>query len=386
VLLIIVAGAWVGGRHPDWLPGPIRSALVGDSDTTVVREAIDEIHGTFFREIPKDKLADEAIDGLVAKLGDRFSHYFDPAEYRRFKQSQRNEFSGVGLQVSQHPQGLRVEAVYDGTPAKRAGLQRGDIIVAVDGHPLTGVPQDTAVADIKGPPGSSVRLTWLRDGKRVTRELMRSTVTVPVVASELRSQAKCKVGVTRLSQFSPGAHSEAYASLRRLEQRGARAFVLDLRGNGGGLITEARLIASAYLSDGTIVTTRGRTTGESTLRASGEPVVPKAPVVVLVDGGTASASEIVAGALQDRHRGLVVGTKTFGKGVFEEVIELSNGGALVITAGQYFTPSGRNLGGKGVVGRGAGIAPDVQAEDNPKTERDEGLERALRVVGARCPS
>jgi carboxyl-terminal processing protease len=380
-VLLLVAGAWVGGRHPGWLPG----ALGGDRDTAVVNDAIDEVHRAFFRKIPRDQLANEAIAGLVARLGDRFSHYFDPAEYRRYKDSREGQFSGVGLEVSQDPRGLRVQAVYDGSPAKRAGLRVGDVIVAVDGRSLAGVAQDTAVADIQGPPGSSVRLTWLRGRQRVTRLLTRSTVTVPVVASELRTAASCRIGVARLSQFSSGAHAELYAALQRLKARGAKAFVLDLRANGGGLITEARLVASAFLTDGTIVTTRGRSTGASTLRATGDPVVPSAPLVVLVDGGTASASEIVAGALQDRHRARVVGTRTFGKGVFEEVIELSNGGALVITAGQYFTPSGRNLGGKGVVARGAGISPDVSARDDPKTVRDEGLDGALQAVGTRCP-
>jgi carboxyl-terminal processing protease len=142
-------------------------------------------------------------------------------------------------------------------------------------------------------------------------------------------------------------------------------------------------VASAFLDEGPIVTTRGRAVSERTLRATGSPVIPEAPVVVLVDNGTASASEIVAGALEDRDRATVVGTKTFGKGVFQQVLELSNGGALDITAGQYFTPSGRNLGGRGV-SRGSGIEPSVRAADDPDTARDEGLARAAGVVAGKC--
>jgi carboxyl-terminal processing protease len=186
------------------------------------------------------------------------------------------------------------------------------------------------------------------------------------------------------SQFSSGAHAEVYAALRRLKARGAERFVFDLRGNGGGLVTEAQLIASAFLRDGKIVTTRGRDVPERTLKATGDPIVPRRPLSVLVDRDTASASEIVTGALQDRHRATVVGTRTFGKGVFQEVIELSNGGALDITAGQYFTPSGRNLGGHGVR-TGAGITPDVPARDDPRTARDEALRVALDVAGG-CAS
>jgi carboxyl-terminal processing protease len=385
VVVLLVLGAWVGGRHSDWLPGPIRSALVGDKDTAVVQEAIDRVHDTYYRKIPKSQLADDAIAGVVAKLDDRFSNYFDPAEYKRFKQSQNSEFSGVGLQVAQHPKGLRVEAVYDGSPAKRAGLRPGDVIIAANGRNLAGMSQEESVALVKGPPGSDVKLTWLSGGQRRTRTVARSTVTVPVVASQLRTDRGCKVGVVRLSQFSSGAHAEVYAALRKLKKRGAQDFVLDLRDNGGGLVSEAQLIASAFISDGPIVTTRGRAVKEQTLRATGDAIVPKAPMAVLVDGGTASASEIVTGALQDRGRAKVVGSETFGKGVFQEVLELSNGGALDITAGQYFTPKGRNLGGKGVA-KGKGIMPDVKAEDDPKTRKDEGLDRAIAVAGAKCRS
>lgn len=385
VLVLLAAGAWVGGRHSGWLPGPVRSAVVGDGDTAVVREAIDRVNRTYYRKIPKDKLADDAIAGIVARLGDRFSNYFNPAEYKRFRQAQSSEFSGVGLQVSPSTRGLRVEAVYDGSPAKRAGLRSGDVIVAAGAKPLRGLSQDAAVALVKGPPGTDIRLAWMRDGKRITKTVTRSTVTVPVVASALKRENSCAIGVVRLAQFSSGAHAEVDKALRRLKARKAKAFILDLRGNGGGLVSEAQLVASAFLTDGPIVTTRGRTVPSQTLNATGDAIYPKGPLAVLVDKGTASASEIVTGALQDRNRATVVGTRTFGKGVFQEVLDLSNGGALDITAGQYFTPKGRNLGGRGVK-TGTGIAPDVKASDDPKTAADEGLDRATRVVGRRCPS
>jgi carboxyl-terminal processing protease len=384
VVVLLALGTWVGGRHSSWLPGPVRDALVGDGDTAVVEEAIDRVHDTYYREIPKSTLADDAIAGVVAKLDDRFSNYFDPAEYKKFKQSQNSEFSGVGLQVAQDPKGLEVEVVYDGSPAKRAGLKAGDVIVAADGHDLAGKSQQDSVSLVQGPPGSDVRLTWLRDGKKRTKTVTRSTISVPVVASQMRSDDGCRIGVVKLAQFSSGAHAEVYAALRRLQKRGAKAYVLDLRDNGGGLVSEAQLVASAFLQDGPIVTTKGRAVKQQTLRATGDPVIPKAPLAVLVDGGTASASEIVTGALQDRDRAKVVGTETFGKGVFQEVLELSNGGALDITAGQYFTPKGRNLGGKGV-SKGKGIEPDVKAQDNTKTRKDEALDRAETVLRPSCP-
>ena len=384
MVVLLVFGIWVGGRHPGWLPGPLRGALVGDTHTAVVKEAIDRVHDTYYRKIPEDQLADDAIDGVVKRLDDRFSNYFSPAEYRRFKESQHSEFSGIGLSVSGDPRGLRVETVYDGSPAKRAGMEKGDLVVEAAGHKLSGRNSDEAVSFIKGPPGSQVRVTWERGGKRFTKTITRSTVSVPVVASQMARAGACKAGIVRLAQFSSGAHSELYAALKREQKRGAKAFVLDLRGNGGGLVSEAQLVASAFLRSGKIVTTKGRSVPERTLDATGDPVVPTQPLVVLVDKGTASASEIVTGALQDRHRAKVVGTQTFGKGVFQEVIELSNGGALDITAGQYFLPSGRNLGGKGVA-TGSGIQPDVKAADDPKTKnRDEAQDRALAVLARSC--
>ena len=384
MVLLLLFGIWVGGRHPGWLPGFVRAPLVGDTHSAAVREAIERVHDTYYRAIPEKQLADDAIDGIVRRLDDRFSNYFTPAEYRRFKDSQNSQFSGIGLAVSGVRRGLRVETVYDGSPAKGAGIRPGDLIVAAGGHALMGLTSEEAVSFIKGPPGSEVKVTWLRGERRITKTIVRSEVSVPVVASEVDRAGSCKAGVVRLAQFSSGAHAELYSALRRMKRRGAKVFVLDLRGNGGGLVSEAQLVASAFLRSGKIVTTRGRAVPERTLNATGDPVVPTQPLVVLVDGSTASASEIVTGALQDRHRAKVVGTRTFGKGVFQEVLELSNGGALDITAGQYFTPSGRNLGGRGVA-TGSGIQPDVQAVDDPKTtKRDEAKDRALAVLARSC--
>jgi carboxyl-terminal processing protease len=385
VVLVLVLGIWLGGRHPSWLPGFVRSPLVGDSESAVVREAIDDVSHTYYRKIPKSQLSDDAIGGVVQKLNDRFSNYFNPAEYQRFKLATSSEFSGIGTAVSQDPRGLKVEVVYDDSPAKRAGMLAGDVITDVGRQSLAGKRQEDSVALIKGPPGSDVRLTWIHEGKRLTKTLTRNTVEVPVVASSLKRQSGCPIGYVKLAQFSSGAHAEVYDALQRLRRRGAKAYIFDLRGNGGGLVSEAQLIASAFLKDGPIVTTKGRAVAAHTLDATGHPVIPNAPLVVLVDGGTASASEIVAGALQDRHRADLVGEKTFGKGVFQQVIELSNGGALDITAGQYFLPSGRNLGGKGV-SQGAGLHPTVKAVDDPKTKnRDEGLDRGLQVAASKCP-
>ena len=384
-LALIALGVWLGARHPSALPGPVERALVGPRSDRVVEEALDQVGSTYYRKIPRSQLRDDAIAGIVAKLQDRFSNYFTPAEYKHFKDQQDSSFTGVGITVSPDPRGLRVQKVFDGSPAKRAGIVAGDVITASNGHSLKGLNTDRASTLIKGPAGSDVQLTFDHAGKSRTETLTRSAISVPVVASTLREVCGKKVGVVALSQFSSGAHAEVYAALQRLKARGAQAFVFDLRENGGGLVDEAQLIASAFLPDGKIVTTRGRNVPSRTLNATGQPIVPKAPLVVLVDRGTASASEIVAGALQDRGRAKLVGTRTFGKGVFQEVIELSNGGALDITAGQYFTPNGRNLGGRGVVqgrdvSRGVGLRPDIAVATNFRSKTDEQLRTGLDAV------
>src|SRR6201986_5054766 len=169
MVVLLVFGIWVGGRPPGCVPGPVRGALVGDTHSAVVKEALDRVHDTYYRKIPEDQLADDAISGVVQRLNDRFSNYFTPAEYKRFKDSQHSEFSGIGLSVSGDPHGLRVETVYDGSPAKRAGLRKGDVVVAAAGHDLAGRNSDEAVSFIKGPPGSQVKVTWTRDGKRFTK-------------------------------------------------------------------------------------------------------------------------------------------------------------------------------------------------------------------------
>jgi carboxyl-terminal processing protease len=378
-LVLLAAGIFLGG-HPDRLPGFVRDPLVGDKDTRVVREAIDRVNETYYRKIPESQLADSSLKGIVASLHDRFSNYFTPKEYKQFQQVSNSEFSGIGLQVNQHQRGLQITRVYDDSPASRSHLKTGDLIVAAGKTSLKGKPSDYSVSLIKGPPGSDVTLTVVHDGKSRMVTLTRATITVPVVASALRTVDGEKLAVIALDTFStPGAHAQVYSAIRRRLKQGAKGLVLDLRHNGGGLVKEAQLVASAFLAEGKIVSLRGRGVEPQTLSATGDPIAKSTPLVVLVDRDTASASEIVAGALQDRNRAKIVGTRTFGKGVFQEVIELRNGGALDITAGQYFTPKGRNLGGGGVK-QGAGIQPDVKASDDRKTRRDEGLDRALKVL------
>jgi len=384
VILALVVGVWIGGRHGDLVPGPLRGALVGNNDQIVVNEALDDINDTYYRKLPPGQLANSAIEGAVKKLNDRFSNYFTPAEYAKFQEAQASSFTGIGVTVDRSKRGLLIRSVYKGSPAKAVGIEPGDQIVEANGRSLKGLTTEQSSQLVKGPAGTKVRLKVVHDGKERIVVADRRPISVPVVASLMKTVCGKKIGIVALSSFTSGAHAEVYAALRKLKKQGAQAYIFDLRNNGGGLVDEAQLIASAFIASGPIVTTRGRNVPTRTLEATGDPIVPTAPLVVLTNGGTASASEIVAGALQDDGRATLVGEKTFGKGVFQEVIELSNGGALDITAGQYFTPKGRNLGGKGVA-QGAGLKPDLLVKQPDEATKDLALRAALAKLGG-CAS
>jgi carboxyl-terminal processing protease len=374
VLLTLGAGMWLGG-HPDKLPEPLRDVFVDDTASVQV-EASDLIRENYYRSVGERRLREASLRGMVRSLRSRFSHYFTPAENRLFRESASGQFSGVGMTVIERPRGLLVAGVFEDSPAQGAGIRAGDLITAVNGKSIAGKPSDVSTALIKGKPGTYVRLTVRRPGGRTRRlRVRREQIRVPAVDGALRRTSGGRVGLVELTAFSSGAHGELVTELRRLERRGAQGFVLDLRANGGGLLDEAVLVSSAFVPDGTIVTTDGRARPRRVFKATGD-VATRKPVVVLVDRGTASASEIVTAALKERLRAPVVGRRTFGKGVFGQIFDLSDGGALDLVVGNYFTPSGRNLNGRG-------IRPDIRAADDLRTRRDEALERALQALAGR---
>src|SRR6185437_15840506 len=320
-VLLLVFGIWLGG-HPSKLPGFMRTTFVANHETQVVNEAIERVSSDYYRPVSKASLSSSSIAGMISSLKDPYSTYLSPKEFESFDQPA--SFAGIGVSIDPRPAGLEVVRVFDASPAQRAGLKVGDLIVGVNGRSLRKVPANTSVALIKGPAGTNVRLT-VKSHARPPRTItvMRATISEPVVASTMRTVHGVKLGWIYLATFSEGA-------------------------NGGGLVSEARLVASIFVSSGVIVTTRGRSQPTTVLSAAGGAIPTRIPVVVLVDHDTASASEIVTAALQDHHRATVVGTHTYGKGVFQELEPLSAGGAIKITVGEYYTPNGRNLGGSGV--------------------------------------
>jgi carboxyl-terminal processing protease len=358
------------------------AAIAGDlGDSDLTSQASEVIRDDYYKPVEGSVLDNASLDGMIRELrkryDDRFSHYLDPDELKLFEAASSGRFSGVGLTVTGVKRGLRVASVLPDTPAQRAGIEEGDLITAVDGRSLTGVPAEVSTARIKGPPGTAVELRVAPGSGGRTRnvELKRATVELPVARGEIRRAGTRRVAHVRYESFRAGAHGELRSTLERLYRRGAEGLVLDLRGNGGGLLTEAVLSASVFLSKGElVVSTDSRTMGHRDYEATGDPL-PQHPTVVLINRDTASAAEILASALGDHRLATIVGTRSFGKGTFQEVVHLAAGGALDLTVGEYFTADGVSLAGKG-------ITPEVRAVDDPETPRDEGLRRALAVLAS----
>jgi carboxyl-terminal processing protease len=372
-LVALVLGIFLGG-HPELLPGGLRDALV-EEDRALRAEIIEKIEDNFYRPVDEQRLDDASLKGIVESLDDPYSHYLTPDEAKSVRESISGEFEGVGMTVEEDRRGLRVLTVFDGSPAEAAGIAKGDLILAVDGRSIAGLNSELATGRIKGPAGSEVELEVFSQGDEDARTVTveRERIDVPVTESRVVERDGHRIGVVELLGFSSGAHGALRREIDGLTERGVDRLVLDLRGNGGGLLSEAVLVSSLFVEDGEIVSVRGRSRPERSEEAKGDAIDEDVPVVVLVDGGSASASEIVAGALRDRGRATLVGTNTFGKGLVQEVEPLTNGGYLDLTVANYYLPGGRTIGENG-------LKPQVRARDNPETQRDEALPVALDTV------
>src|ERR1700749_5060503 len=381
-VIVLLVGVWFGG-HPSWLPGPIRSAFVSQSNNDkLVNQVLGLIQNDYYRKVSRSDLVNKGLKAAVASLDDPYSHYYDQSDYKSFQNIDDPHDSGVGISITPVRSGLDIVSVFAGSPAARAGLTRGDVVTAVGSTSLAHHSYQSSTALIKGRPGTSVRLTIRRGGSDRVVTLRRANIVVPVTASKVLDYKGTKLGYVELGSFTDGSGDQVRSQVQQVLHQGARAIILDLRGNGGGLLNEAVNVASVFIPDGTIVSTDGRAQPRQVYLAKpNRTVAPKIPMVVLVDSGTASAAEIVTGALQDRGRAKVVGTHTYGKGVFQEIEPLSNGGALDFTVGEYFTPSGRNLGGGGVK-QGKAIQPNVYAFTKSTAKTDTALTVAEKTVSA----
>jgi carboxyl-terminal processing protease len=380
LVVVLGAGLWLGG-HPQKLPSFLQDVFVGGEAGLLV-EASETIEDNYFREVGNRQLTNASLQGMARGLrhgfGDRFSDYFSPETLANFNEEISGRFTGVGLEVTEVKQGLRADHVFKGSPAEGAGIEAGEVIVSVDGASIAGLSSEAATEKIKGPEMTEVTLGVLepKTGKVRRLRVTREQIALPVATGTVKTVDGRKLGYVRFATFSEGSAELLRKQVEKVNRKGAKGIVLDLRENGGGLLQEAVEAASIFLPEGEVVTeTKSRTQGHAVYKTVGGNLskTPE-PLVLLIDRNTASAAEILTAALADDADAPVVGTRSYGKGVFQQEFDLSNGGALKLTVGEYFTPDGVNLA------ESHGIHPDVKVSDNPATKPDEGLERALEVL------
>ena len=307
----------------------------------------------------------EAIRGMLGSLNDPYTRFLDPKQFKEMQIDTSGELMGVGIQLSldKDSKELIVVSPIEGTPASKAGVQPKDVIVTIDGKSTQGMGTEDAVKLIRGPEGSEVVLGLRRKGTVVTVPLTRARIEIHAVESSLNRTANgTRIGYIRLKQFNANASREMREAIRNFEQDGVDGYVLDVRFNPGGLLDASVDIARQWLNKGTIVSTRTREGIRDVRRATGSAMTTK-PVVVLVNEGSASASEILSGALQDNNRAKLVGQKTFGKGLVQSVRGLADGSGITVTIAKYLTPKGTDIHKNGIV-------PDIQAKLTEKELKD----------------
>ena len=389
IALVALAGAGslaaVVVLGSDLLLGSSTAAIISDSP----KEVMDEAWQIVFRDyldttgkytddrwkiLRRDVLnksygnkkdAYEAIRGMLATLDDPYTRFLDPREFKEMQIDTSGELSGVGIQLSldKDTKELIVVSPIDGSPASRADVKPKDVITQINGKSTKGMSTEDAVKLIRGPVGTKVSIQLRRNKTQlVSVDLIRDRIEIHAVDSRLNTTPDgSKVGYIRLKQFNANATKDMRAAIRELETKGVQGYVLDLRSNPGGLLMASVEIARQWLDDGVIVSTKTRDGVQDIKRASGKALT-KAPVVVLVNEGSASASEILSGALQDNNRAILVGQKTFGKGLVQSVRGLSDGSGMTVTIAKYLTPSGRDI-------HKYGIQPNITAklsEDDAK--------------------
>jgi len=319
-------------------------------------EVFDRIKNAYVEPVDDAKVLEDAIRGMIAGL-DPHSSYLEPDAFEELQEHTSGEFGGVGIEISQDDGFIRVIAPIDDTPAEKAGIKSGDLITRLDGEPIQNMGIDEAINRMRGEPGTSIVLTIVRKGEDKPREI-KVVLAIIHVASVKQRMLGEDFGYLRITQFQSNTGADLKKAMAKLEANQAlKGLVLDLRNNPGGVLQAAVDVVDAFISEGKIVYTEGRLkSADTSFMASKDTVIGDIPVVVLINGGSASASEIVAGALQDHKRAVIMGTGSFGKGSVQTILPLAEKRALKLTTARYFTPSGRSI-------QAQGILPDVVVEE-----------------------
>lgn len=373
------AGGWLGAlltTHAGAAPQE-RSpyAMVGQMGRVLAL-----IENEYVDPVDRARLVEGAIKGMVSEL-DPHSAYMPPQDFSIFQSDTEGQFGGIGVEVDMRGETVTVLAPIEGSPAEKAGIKSGDKIVAVDGEDARVIGVDKMIRKMRGAAGTRVRLSIHRDGQKdpLTFELVREIIKVASVTAKMLD---LNIGYIRIKQFQERTHEDLLRAVVKLRQTGAiKGAILDLRSNPGGLVDEASEVADELLTEGTIYTARHRGIITDEVKARGGGALAGIPVVVLVNEWSASASELVAGALQDHKRATIVGANTFGKGSVQTILELPNNAGIRITTARYYTPSGHAI-------QADGVHPDVQIDNSKITKsnlpqlREKDLENALPAEGA----
>jgi carboxyl-terminal processing protease len=367
-----------------FLSGCNPSAAGSGGDLGLLQDAMRQVEQSYVVPVTPDKLVAGALKGMLTKL-DPHSDYMDENEYRELLATTSGQFGGVGIEISVEEGVPQVISAIDGTPAAAAGIQPGDRIVKADGQPTVGMDLSDVVRRLRGKPGTPVVLTVARANRSpFDVPITRAIIHVESVKSALQPG---HIGYLRISTFDENTADEVRAALARLRQNaGGRfaGFVLDLRNDAGGLLDSAVDVAGDFLNSGSVVMTRGREADENRVydAPSHGDLIPGTPMVVLINGASASAAEIVAGALQDHHRATLMGTRSFGKGSVQSILPLEGRGALRLTTALYFTPSGRSIQGHGITPDVMLTLPKEQQVANAVVTYESDLFGSLKAAGA----
>jgi carboxyl-terminal processing protease len=351
-----------------------RSASTSSTNPQQFQEIRSILQSSFDGELDDEKQAEGALRGYVASLGDPYTVYLNADEAKELSDDLAGQLSGIGVEVGIKNDRLTVIAPIDETPAAQAGIRAGDVIAAIDGQDSSELTLDEAVTKIRGEKGTTVKLTIARSGEDLKElTITRDTITVSSVKSEIKGG---DVGYIRVRRFGDDTDTAIRQAAADLAGQGISRIVLDLRDNPGGYLNAAVSVTSEFLADGVVVVERGRHVDENELVANPGGNLTKAKLVILINEGSASASEITAGALKDNGRATLVGEKTYGKGSVQEVKSLSNGSQLKVTVANWYTPNGVNISKEG-------IKPDIEVKyttEDANANLDPQLDKALEVV------
>ena len=376
------------GLHQDvGAASPASSASTNTAETykqlNLFGDVFERVRNDYADEVKDDQLIEGAINGMLTAL-DPHSNYLNSKNFNDMKVQTRGEFGGLGIEVSMESGLVKVVSPIDDTPAARAGLKPGDLITHLDGQPVQGLTLPEAVEKMRGPVNSDITLTLRREGQEpFDVKLTRAIIKIQSVRSHIESNNIAYIRITSFNEQTDVGLNNAMKNLKQQAKDKLIGVILDLRNNPGGLLDQAVAVSDAFLEKGEIVSTRGKR-AEEAQRYNARPgdIASGLPVAVLINGGSASASEIVAGALQDHHRAVLIGTKSFGKGSVQTIIPLAGHGAMRLTTARYYTPSGRSIQARGIdpdiVVEAAKIAKDEKAADKTAKAGDKKDDKSAK--------